>query len=114
MALPIHSPLSPSLPDAIMQVSTESEQYLFDSDSGLFANIRNPLITGGTLIVSLATYGPNLAGTYSSQGRWNEAEQLEVQVMDMRKKLLGAEHPDALKKYGKSSRNIHSPFTHIR
>jgi hypothetical protein len=41
----------------------------------------------------------NLAVTYGSQRRWNEAEQLEVQVIDMRKnlKLLGAEHPDTLK-----------------
>ena len=31
-----------------------------------------------------------------NQGRWNKAEQLEVQVMDMRKKLLGAEHPHTL------------------
>ena len=36
----------------------------------------------------------NLAGTYWNQRRWNEAEQLEVQVMDKRKKLLGAEHLD--------------------
>jgi len=27
-------------------------------------------------------------------GDFNNAEQLEVQVMDMRKKLLGVEHPD--------------------
>ncbi|KAF8797466.1 hypothetical protein BYT27DRAFT_7265694 [Phlegmacium glaucopus] len=32
----------------------------------------------------------NLASTYGDQGRWNEAEQLEVQVMDMRKKLLAS------------------------
>ena len=38
----------------------------------------------------------NLASTYRNQGRWNEAEQLQVQVMDMTKKLLGAEHPDTL------------------
>ena len=38
----------------------------------------------------------NLAATYWNQGRLNEAEQLQVQVMDMRKKLLGAEHPDTL------------------
>jgi hypothetical protein len=31
-----------------------------------------------------------------NKGRWNEAEQLNVQVMDLRKKLLGAEHPDTL------------------
>ena len=44
----------------------------------------------------------NLAGTYRNQGRWNEAEQLEIQVMDMTKKLLGAEHPDT-HQYGKYS-----------
>ena len=38
----------------------------------------------------------NLANTYFNQERWNEAEQLEVQVMDMAKKLFGAEHPDTL------------------
>ena len=38
----------------------------------------------------------NLACTYRDQGRWNEAEQLEIQVMDMTKKILGAEHPDTL------------------
>ena len=38
----------------------------------------------------------SLASTYRIQGRWNEAENLEVQVMYMRKKLLGAEHPDTL------------------
>ena len=38
----------------------------------------------------------NLACTYSDQGKWNEAEQLEVEVLNMRKKLLGAEHPDTL------------------
>ena len=29
-------------------------------------------------------------------GDWNNAEQLEVQMMDNRKKVLGAEHPDTL------------------
>ena len=39
----------------------------------------------------------DLAKTYRSQGRLNEAEQLQVQVMDMSKKLLGAEHPDIIR-----------------
>ena len=39
----------------------------------------------------------NLSTTYWNQGRWNEAEQLEIQVMDMSKKLLGADHPDTLR-----------------
>ena len=36
----------------------------------------------------------NLACTYRDQGRWNGAEQLEIQVMDMTKRILGSEHPD--------------------
>jgi hypothetical protein len=38
----------------------------------------------------------NLASTYQNQGRWNEAEQLELEVMESRKKKLGPEHPDTL------------------
>ena len=39
----------------------------------------------------------NLASTYRYQGKWNEAEQLEAQVMDLSKKLLGPDwHPHAL------------------
>ena len=63
-----HSPLSPSLPDAIMQVFTESEQkpsvsclhrlpsafvnncQIKDSGSGFFMNATNTLITGGTFV----------------------------------------------------------------
>ncbi|KAL5371075.1 hypothetical protein DPSP01_014510 [Paraphaeosphaeria sporulosa] len=38
----------------------------------------------------------NLASTYRNQGRWKEAEELEVQVMEARKRVLGEEHPDTL------------------
>jgi hypothetical protein len=38
----------------------------------------------------------NLASTYRNQGRWKEAEELEVQVMETRKRVLGAEHPNTL------------------
>ncbi len=38
----------------------------------------------------------NLASTYWNQGRWEEAETLEVQVMETRKTKLGADHPDTL------------------
>jgi hypothetical protein len=38
----------------------------------------------------------NLALTYRNQGRWKEAEALEVQVMETRKRVLGQEHPDTL------------------
>jgi Tetratricopeptide repeat len=37
---------------------------------------------------------------FGENGDWNNAEQLKVQVMDMRKKLLGAEHPDTLDSMG--------------
>ena len=71
MSSATHSPLSPALPDAIMQVSTELEQnpsvscldhlplafpdyhQIQVSGSGLFPNAQNILITGG-IIVSLS------------------------------------------------------------
>ena len=71
MSLATHSPLSPSLPDAIVQISRESEQnlsvsYLYclplafadnhqiqDPGSGLFPNAQNILITD-SIIVSLS------------------------------------------------------------
>ena len=39
----------------------------------------------------------NLGSTSVHQGRWNEAEQLLIQVIDMRMKLLGPEHPETFK-----------------
>jgi Tetratricopeptide repeat len=38
----------------------------------------------------------NLASTYRSQGRYTEAEKLVVQVIEVRKTVLGLEHPDTL------------------
>ena len=38
----------------------------------------------------------NLALTYKNQERWKEAEELNVQVMKTRKKVLGEEHPSTL------------------
>ncbi|OCK77245.1 hypothetical protein K432DRAFT_461200 [Lepidopterella palustris CBS 459.81] len=38
----------------------------------------------------------NLALMYSNQGRWKEAEDLEVEVMETRKRVLGEEHPSTL------------------
>ncbi|KAK5673906.1 hypothetical protein LTS10_013321 [Elasticomyces elasticus] len=34
----------------------------------------------------------NLASTYRNQGRWKEAEELEVKVVDARSRVLGEEH----------------------
>jgi Tetratricopeptide repeat len=33
----------------------------------------------------------NLAGAYSGQGRWKEAEELNVEVLETRKRVLGAD-----------------------
>ena len=38
----------------------------------------------------------NLASTDRNQGRWKEAKELFVQVMEMRVRVLGAEHPSTL------------------
>jgi hypothetical protein len=38
----------------------------------------------------------NLALTYKDQGRWNEAELLNVQVIGMSKAKLGEDHPQTL------------------
>ena len=38
----------------------------------------------------------HLARIYQTQGRWNEAEKFGIEFMNMRKKLLGADHPDTL------------------
>jgi hypothetical protein len=37
-----------------------------------------------------------LASTYRNQGRWKEAERLEVEVMEMGKRVFGQKHPDTL------------------
>ena len=42
----------------------------------------------------------NFALVLGENGDFNNTEELKVQVMDMRKKLLGAEHPDTLTSMG--------------
>jgi Tetratricopeptide repeat len=42
----------------------------------------------------------NLASTYWNQGRWTEAEELNVQELETRKRVLGYEHPDTLTSIG--------------
>jgi hypothetical protein len=41
--------------------------------------------------VTLTSMG-NLSLTYRNQGRWKEAKELFVQVMETRKRMLGSEH----------------------
>jgi hypothetical protein len=38
----------------------------------------------------------NLTSTYRNQGQWNEAEEVEVQVMEISKRVLESEHHDTL------------------
>ncbi len=45
----------------------------------------------------------NLASTYRHQGRWEAAEELEVQVMEMSKKKLGLDHPSTLLSFSRFS-----------
>src|SRR4051812_2272258 len=45
---------------------------------------------------STLTSMANLASTYRNQGRWKEAEELDVKAMETRKRVLGQEHPDTL------------------
>ena len=40
----------------------------------------------------------NLAYTYKYQGKLNEAEKLNIQVMDIRKKLLTCSHQENMEK----------------
>jgi hypothetical protein len=40
-----------------------------------------------------------LARVHYDEGRWEEAEQLEMQVMETRKTKLGEDHPDTLASY---------------
>lgn len=48
----------------------------------------------------------NLASTYRKQGRWKAAEELDMQVLEMRNKTKGADHPDTLR----SMANLASTF----
>ncbi|KAK7002445.1 hypothetical protein R3P38DRAFT_3042967 [Favolaschia claudopus] len=50
----------------------------------------------------------NLASTYSDQGRWSDAEGLQVTVLEARKRLLGEDHPATLL----SMSNLASVFEH--
>jgi hypothetical protein len=38
----------------------------------------------------------NLASTFWNQGRWDAAEELDMQVMKTRKKKLSVDHPSTL------------------
>ena len=51
---------------------------------------------GGAPSTAIETVKSNLAQTYRGQGRWKEAEEILVQVIETRKRALGQEHPSTL------------------
>jgi hypothetical protein len=79
---------------ASTKLLTYSHAKLLATLNSLYAKTREKVLGNkhpGTLI-SIA----NLASTYSNQGRWKEAEQLQVQVVETVKRVLGDEHPHTL------------------
>ena len=50
----------------------------------------------GASVPATLTCMANLALTYTNQGRWEEAEETQVQVMETFKTKFGADHPDTL------------------
>ena len=50
----------------------------------------------GTKHPSTLTSIANLAVTYSEQGKYDEAEELQLKVLDLHRKMLGPEHPNTL------------------
>jgi tetratricopeptide (TPR) repeat protein len=83
-------------------VSYKAASYMlsqgFATDAGRLASgsagIRKELL--GEEHPDTLTSMTNLASTYREQGRWKEAEELQVSVMEARKRVLGEEHPDTL------------------
>jgi hypothetical protein len=37
-----------------------------------------------------------ISSIYDSKGQWDEAEKLEMRVLEIRKRKLGTDHPDTL------------------
>ena len=48
------------------------------------------------LVLDTISIAANLAATYRHQGRFDEAEKLELDVLEKRRRILGAEHPDTI------------------
>ncbi|KAI9825802.1 MAG: hypothetical protein M1832_000742 [Thelocarpon impressellum] len=49
----------------------------------------------------------NLASTYGKQGRWKEAEELQLQVMETSKQVLGLDHPNTLTRIANLASTYH-------
>ena len=69
----------------------------------IFPHIKANMLNGSQIGLMKQYYDDkwaNFALVLGENGDFNNAEQLHLQVMEMRKKLLGAEHPDTLTAMG--------------
>jgi len=116
MSLATHSPLSSSLPDAIMQVSTESEQNLFDSGSGL---CESPEHTHHWWHFRTHAFGHPWSESSkhifkSGKVEWGRAARGSRSSVGHEKEAIWCRTSGHPQKQGKSSKNIPSPFPNIR
>jgi tetratricopeptide (TPR) repeat protein len=84
--------MSATYPYGIFETHDTCMRYLPHANSVLIqdkANLSNKNIAKALLL-------HNMAGYFNYKGEWKEAEELWVQVMEIRKRVLGAEHPDTL------------------
>ena len=49
----------------------------------------------------------NLATEIHNQGRWEEAEKLSREVLDIQRRVLGSEHPETLKSMHNVAYEVH-------
>ncbi|KAK0263174.1 hypothetical protein LTR91_022651 [Friedmanniomyces endolithicus] len=78
--------------------SIAAGRSIVESWMALAMNVREKVFRGGHPD-TLASMG-NLALTYWKQGRWDEAEKLQVEVMETMKAVLPKGHPDTLASMG--------------
>jgi len=88
--------------DQARDVLKRSITWRFESSDYTFRRDLLPHIANFQRQSSLSSVKPKEEGMtdfaliFSEAGRWKEAEELEVQVMETRKRVLGEEHPDTL------------------
>jgi hypothetical protein len=54
----------------------------------------------------------NLASSLRGQGKYAEAEQMEREILDVRRRVLGPEHPHTLKKMSNLGCSLHGQGKH--
>jgi tetratricopeptide (TPR) repeat protein len=83
---------------------SQSITFQFASEDYAFRRIILPHIKANTRYAdearAVTTFCDNeytkFASVFSENGYWNDAENLQVDVMDVRRRVLGGEHPDTL------------------